>query len=132
MNGDGVLKVFLGIVIMVLFGFMTWAVMEHYKDHDEHLRDKYDQRMIDQRHDVNHQRILEGVDRHEDNAERRNREHKSYYCPDCGTNIDDRCPHYRQYDPHHNNGYYYCPNCRRLVSNCSHGWLYNPYYQNYR
>lgn len=131
MNGDGVLKVFLGIMIMTLFGFMGWAVMEHYKDHDQHLRDRYDQLVIDHKHDVNHQRILEGVDRHEENAESRDREHKSYYCPECRGNVD-RCSHYRQYDPYHNNGYYFCPNCIRLVRNCSHGWLCNPYYQNYR
>ena len=101
MNGDGVLKVFLGCVIVVLFGFMGWAVMEHYKDHDRHMQENYEQRMNSRRHDVDHQRILQSMDRHEDKADK---QHDPYYCPICRRSVS-RCPHYRQYDPYYRNNF---------------------------
>lgn len=128
-NGEGVLKVFLGVAVLVLFGFMGWAVMEHYKDHDQHLRENYDQRMNDQRHDSDHERIMRGLGNHEDDARDREQrqQHQSYYCPECRRTVD-RCQHYRRYDPYYNNGSYYCPDCRRMTRGCPHARHRNPYY----
>jgi hypothetical protein len=107
---NGVMKIFLGGAIMVMFGFMLWAVLEHY--HDEH---GYDQRGV---------RILRGLDRHDD---RNDRQHNPYYCPDCRRSVNS-CPHYRRYDPYYNKGYYYCPDCNRLTRGCAHSRYRNPYF----
>lgn len=114
---NGVMKIFLGAAIMVMFGFMLWAVLEHY--HDEHPNDRYDNRM---NNNQSHELIIRDSDRRSND-----RQHNPYYCPDCRRTVNS-CNHYRRYDPYYNKGYYYCPDCNRLTRGCAHSRHRNPYF----
>jgi len=71
------------LLVVGILGFLTWAVVEHYRDHHDHdqYREPYQER--------SGIRIEFGY---------RNDGH-SYYCPRCGKYMRS-CPHRHQYDPH--------------------------------
>jgi hypothetical protein len=125
-NGDGILKFFLGAVIVIMFGFMGWAVMEHYRDHEIEDHRYYNQINQDGLH---HNERMRQQDRHNSDIQRNidRQGRQPYYCPTC-RGYHRSCPHARQYDPYHNNGYYYCPTCRRMTRGCQHARHYNPYF----